>query len=53
MPVNSELQALLDGMNAGAPLDQVPLELLRPGGSPIPVDPGAPARRIVAPSPTM
>lgn len=47
MPVNSELQAMLDGMNSGPPLDQVPLELLRQRGSPIPADPGASMAKVV------
>jgi acetyl esterase len=47
MPVNSELQTLLQAMNSGPPLDQVPVEVLRQGGSPIPVDPGAPMAKVV------
>ena len=37
MPVDSELQPILDLLSAGPPLDQVPLELLRQG-SPIPTE---------------
>jgi acetyl esterase len=47
MPVNSELQTLLQAMNSGPPLDQVPVEILRQGDSPIPRDPGAPMAEVV------
>jgi acetyl esterase len=34
-------------MAAGPPLDQVPVEALRQGGSPVPIDPGAPMAKVV------
>jgi len=47
MPVNPELQTLLQAMNSGPPLDQVPVQILRQGDSPIPRDPGAPMAAVV------
>ncbi len=47
MPVDAELQALLDGMPAGAALDEIPVAELRQRGFPLPLDPGAPTVQIV------
>ncbi|HEY2417332.1 MAG TPA: alpha/beta hydrolase [Steroidobacteraceae bacterium] len=47
MPVNPELQTILDGMNSGPPLDQVPVAILRQGGPPFPADPGAPMAKVL------
>jgi acetyl esterase len=47
MPVNTELQTMLDSLNSRPPLDQVSVEVLRQGGSPIPLDPGASMAKVV------
>jgi acetyl esterase len=46
VPVNSEIQPLLEVMNAGRALDQLPLELLRLGSA-IPQEPGAPVASVL------
>jgi acetyl esterase len=46
MPVDPELQPILDELNKGPPLREVPLELLRQG-SPIPTEPPAQIASVV------
>jgi acetyl esterase len=47
MPVDTELQLLLNNMPAGSPLGQVPVQSVRQRGSPIPADPGAPMAKVM------
>jgi acetyl esterase len=47
MPVDSELQPMLEAMSGGPPLKDVPLEQLRGGPSPIPTESPAAVPRVV------